>query len=165
MELTPLALVRRDGILPQARLVEALAGEPVRGSWWGHPKGKIIFAATQVLAESPDVLTTRLGGRVTWVHRDVWPLLARVVQDPVWRAKAIAALSDEARALLAEVERGEVRNPPKKPREALEARLLVAAEQVHEGHHVVILRPWRCEPAACSLEEALGELRRRGATL
>ena len=167
MELTPLALVRRDGVLPQSRLVEAIVGEPVRGSWWGHPMGKVVYAAMQVLAESPDVMVTRLGGRVTWVHRDVWPILARVVHDPVWRAGAVAALSPDARALLHTVEEeGEVRNPPKKPREALEALLLVAAEQVHEGHHVVVLRPWRFEgEVAGTLEEALAALVQLGVPL
>ena len=37
------------------RLSDAVAGEPVRGSWWAHPAGKRIFDALQLVAASPDI--------------------------------------------------------------------------------------------------------------
>jgi hypothetical protein len=61
------------------RLSDAIAGEPVRGSWWAHPAGKRIFDALQLVAASPDIVVCRLaGGRQTLVHRAAWPVLWRL---------------------------------------------------------------------------------------
>jgi hypothetical protein len=63
-------------------MAEMIAGEPIRGSWWGHPAGHAIFAALNSLAESPDVVRTRLlNGKVTLVHRRLWPALVRVADQ------------------------------------------------------------------------------------
>jgi hypothetical protein len=41
-----------------------------------------IFTIFQALAESPDILTCRLvGGKLTLVHRRLWPALARLAED------------------------------------------------------------------------------------
>jgi hypothetical protein len=78
-----LAFVRENGVVlvsakgPVPRLAEAIAGEPLKGSWWGHPKGKQIFDVLQYVGAHEDVLTCRLvGGKVTLVHRRLWPALA-----------------------------------------------------------------------------------------
>lgn len=78
------AYVRKHGVVlvsangPVPRLVEAIAGEPVKGSWWAHPKGRIIFAVLEAISDSPDILTCRLvAGKATLVHRRLWPALAR----------------------------------------------------------------------------------------
>jgi hypothetical protein len=80
-----LAFVERHGVVLQAargslpNLAETIAGGPIRGSWWGHPKGREIFLATQVVGESPDVLVCRLAhGKVTYVHRRLWPALVKL---------------------------------------------------------------------------------------
>lgn len=79
-----LAFVRRHGIVLEAAhgkapsLAEAIAGEPLRGSWWSHPKSQEIYAATRAVRDSPDVLVCRLlGTKVTFVHRRLWPALVR----------------------------------------------------------------------------------------
>ena len=60
-------------------LAAAIAGEPVRGNWWTHPRAKTIFAITRALRESPDVLVCRIvDGRIGFVHRRLWPALVRV---------------------------------------------------------------------------------------
>jgi hypothetical protein len=47
-----LAFVERQGVVLQAargplpNLAEWIVGGRIRGSWWGHPKGKEIFCAT-----------------------------------------------------------------------------------------------------------------------
>ena len=51
-------LVSAQGALP--RLTEAIAGEPIRGSWWGHAKGREIFRALNAVYESPDVVALKL---------------------------------------------------------------------------------------------------------
>jgi hypothetical protein len=79
-----LAFVRRHGVVLEAAqgkapsLAEAVAGEPLGGSWWSHPKSQEIFATTRAVRDSPDVLVCRLlGGKVTFVHRRLWPALVR----------------------------------------------------------------------------------------
>jgi len=64
---------------PVPRMTEAIAGEPIKGSWWAHSKGRQIFAVFQQLAESPEILVCRLiDGKVTFVHRRLWPALVRL---------------------------------------------------------------------------------------
>jgi hypothetical protein len=80
-----LAFVRRHGIVlqsargPVPSLAEAVAGGPIRGSWWSHPKAHEIFRVTEAVADSGDVLVCKLiGGKVTYVHRRLWPALVRL---------------------------------------------------------------------------------------
>lgn len=80
-----LLFVKRNGIVlesgrgPVPSLAETIAGEPIRGSWWGHPKGNAIFACSRAIRNSKDVLTCRLiEGKVTYVHRRLWPALVRL---------------------------------------------------------------------------------------
>ena len=80
-----LAFVKRHGAVllsargPLPNLAEAIAGEPIKGSWWGHPKGQEIYRLCEALDESDDVLTLKLvGGKVTLVHRRLWPALVRL---------------------------------------------------------------------------------------
>jgi hypothetical protein len=77
-----LAFVREHGVVLVSakgkvpKLVDAIAGEAVRGSWWGHPQGKHIFAVLQFLSNQEDVLACRLvDDKITLVHRRLWPAL------------------------------------------------------------------------------------------
>lgn len=64
---------------PVPSLVAAIAGEPIRGSWWAHARGREIFAVTRAIRASPDVLVCRLiDGKITYVHRRLWPALVRL---------------------------------------------------------------------------------------
>jgi hypothetical protein len=80
-----IAFVKRHGVVLQAArgpvpsLAEAIAGGPIRGSWWGHPKGQAIFEASEAISERDDVLVCKLiDGKVTYVHRRVWPALVKL---------------------------------------------------------------------------------------
>jgi hypothetical protein len=80
-----LAFVRRHGIVLQAArgpvpsLAEEIAGGPIRGSWWGHPKGHEIFRVADAVSESDEVLVCKLvDGKVTYVHRRLWPALVKL---------------------------------------------------------------------------------------
>jgi hypothetical protein len=79
-----LAFIRKHGVVlesargPVPSLAEVIAGEPLRRSWWSHPKSHEIFAATQAVRHSDDVLVCRLiEGKITFVHRRLWPALVR----------------------------------------------------------------------------------------
>lgn len=55
-----------------------VAGERVT-RWWSHPKGRLIFALTRALRDSPDVLTCRfIDNKITFVHRRLWPVLVKL---------------------------------------------------------------------------------------
>src|SRR5712691_10333521 len=80
-----LAFIREHGVVleaargPVRSLTEVIAGEPVRGSWWSHQKSHEIFAVTRSVRISSEVLVCRLiNGKITFVHRRVWPALVRV---------------------------------------------------------------------------------------
>ena len=146
------AWLRTRGIATLRELCDAVAGEPVRGSWWAHRAGKLIFAAASALDDDPDVITTKLvEGKVTFVHRKKWPELLAQATDPSRRREEMAKLSPAARKLLALVEkRGELRmdDPAaralRKHRAELEKALLVHSTQVHteSGKHVAVLESW-----------------------
>ena len=65
------------GTLPS--LAHAIAGEPIRGSWWGHPKGNQIYMLLNDVSDSSDVMRCRLvDGKITLVHRRLWPALVKM---------------------------------------------------------------------------------------
>lgn len=76
---------------PLPNVAELVAGEPIRGSWWAHPSSHAIYDAINTLAESPDVVRTRLvNGKITLIHRRVWPALVRTADGfPIERLAAI----------------------------------------------------------------------------
>ena len=178
-----LELLRRERVLtltpaggPRS-LVGEIAGA-VRGSWWAHPHGGLIYSIATSLEDSPEVLGAKLvRGKVTFVHSALWPQLVRVVLDPEWRRGAAKALPTAARQLLAEVEReGTLRLQGRAPaRLELEKRALVLATSEHtaSGRHAVVLRSWtdwapptlRKKARALDLARALDDLRAAGLTL
>lgn len=81
---------------PVPSVAEAVAGQPIVGSWWAHPKGKAIFAALSELDDSEDVRCFKLvDGKVTFVHRRIWPALARLASDGVIDATRVAQIQQE----------------------------------------------------------------------
>lgn len=83
-----LAFVRRHGVAlesargPVPNLADAVAGRPIAGSWWGHARGHEIWRLTRAVRDSKDVLVCRLvGGKITYVHRRLWPALVRLAGD------------------------------------------------------------------------------------
>lgn len=156
-------ILLQDPRLPS--LAAWIAGEPIRGSWWGHAEGKRIFAAAGILDDHADVATFKLvDKKVCFVHRRLWPALAAVGGARAsWQ---MDGLDEEARALLERVdEEGRVRASGKAAK-ALEERLLVAGEQVHteSGAHASELSSFarfaidRGLGALPSLDEARAEL-------
>lgn len=80
-----LAFVRKHGVVlvsahgPVPSLTTAIAGGPFRGSWWAHPESRHMYRVIEAVIDSRDVLVCRLvGGKVTLVHRRLWPALVRL---------------------------------------------------------------------------------------
>lgn len=83
-----LAFVRKHGVVleaargPAPSFAEFVAGTPIRGGWWSHPKGREIFALSRAVRASDEVLVCRLlQGKVTFVHRRLWPALVRAADQ------------------------------------------------------------------------------------
>jgi len=83
-----IAFVRTNGVVlesgrgPVPNLAEAVAGEPIRGSWWAHAKAHEIFRCSRAIRQFTDVLVCRLvRGKVTYVHRSLWPALVRLAES------------------------------------------------------------------------------------
>ncbi len=94
------AFVKQHGVVlasargPVPSIAEAVAGGPLRGSWWAHPKGHAIFAALCALDGRADVVCLRLvGGKVSYVHRRLWPALVRLARE--LGAARLAAITEE----------------------------------------------------------------------
>jgi hypothetical protein len=134
-------LLLQDARLPS--LVSLVAGGPVKGSWWGHPAGRAIFAIASALDDDDDVTTARLlAGKVTFVHRRLFAALAAVGGEKAsWQ---LARLPATARTLLRRVEAAGGARASGPPAKVLERRLLVASRQVHtaSGAHATELATW-----------------------
>ena len=147
-----LALVKRNGVVTLAAhiegvpcFVEAVTGERLRGSWWGHPMGKLIFALAEGLEDSSGVLTVKLlEGKATFVDQALWPVLLAVVLDDQWRAARMKKLSAAGKALLKKVEAASRRGEAPGPVKELEESLLVhcASEHTEKGRHEKRLTSW-----------------------
>jgi hypothetical protein len=79
------AFVERSGIVLQSgkgavpSFAAYVAGEPIRGSWWAHPAAQRIFQLAEAVIDSGDVLVCKLvDGKVTYVHRRLWPALVKL---------------------------------------------------------------------------------------
>jgi hypothetical protein len=61
-----------------ANVVTFMTGERLKGSWWSHSRAQDIFNALEALPEDQVITTKLVGGKVTFVHRSLWPDLLAV---------------------------------------------------------------------------------------
>jgi hypothetical protein len=94
------AFVQKHGVVLESAngqvpsLAQAIIGDKIKGSWWAHPRGKEIFQITRIVRESDQVLVCRLiSGKVTLVHRRLWPALVRCAKH--FRPEQIAQLVEQ----------------------------------------------------------------------
>lgn len=146
-------LLESDPKLPS--VCTLITGEPLRGSWWSHPQAQTIFQVNEQLEDHKDILITKLlSGKVTFVHRKLWPaILAIGIAREPWQMKS---LPDGTRTLLKLIDAGGSLTTDKlswpksgkmKPGDAareLEKRLLVVGSQFHTegGLHAKLLETW-----------------------
>jgi hypothetical protein len=95
-----LAFVEHHGVVLQAArgpvpsLAAHIAGGPIAGSWWGHPKGQEIYQVAEAISDSEEVLVCKLvDGKVTYVHRRLWPALLKLA--PRFRKAQLAKVWNE----------------------------------------------------------------------
>jgi len=135
-------LLLQDKTFPS--IVTIVTGESLTGSWWAHPLGHEIFRLVNEVADHPDVLVSKLlDGKITFVHRRLWPpLLAVALAGEAWQT---AGLSREGRALLEQVARERSIVSSGAASKELECRLLVHGNQIHtkSGKHQTRLETWQ----------------------
>jgi hypothetical protein len=146
-------LLLHDATFPSA--TACIAGGPIRGSWWGHAKGKLIYETLTRMED--DVVSTKLVlGKETLVHRRLWPaLVAAAACGQRWQERGLRA---DAKQLLDRIREGEAVRPDEPPAgrgsprgrkvaviaNDLERRLLVHSRSEHtpSGRHVRFLETW-----------------------
>ncbi len=151
----------QDAKLPN--VVRIVSGETLRGSWWSHRDAHRIFAVLESIEAHPDLLATKLvAGKVTFLHRRLWPaLLGVALAREAWQTRA---LSSEARALCRALDRGDSMQAAGPAARSIEVRLLACSEQVHteSGKHVTRLEPWQvwATRVRCAAPLAVGKAKR-----
>ena len=133
-------LMLQDKKLPS--VAGAIAGETLSGSWWSHPRAQEIFRCLGQLED--EALATRLiGGKVTLVHRRLWPeLIAVGASKAPWQIDRLPAA---ARRLLRSPQAPLSTPAQRAAAKELQRRLLVVADEVHtaSGRHELHLTSWK----------------------
>lgn len=147
-------LLEADQSFPSITTI--IAGTPIKGRWWGHPKGKLIFRELSDLAENPDIMITKLvSGKVTFVHKQLWSFVYAIGNaNEAWQTLKLTEMEKRLLKIInreGSVELDRVKDKPgfdsKTVSDAvrgLEKRLLIHAEQVHtaQGNHSKIMETW-----------------------
>ena len=172
-----LAILQRDGLMLMSdsslpSLVALVAGGPIGGSWWGHPRGGEIYHLANQLVDQPDVLLVKLvSTKKTFVHRRLWPAVVAVGQarerwqlDGLTEAPlALLAALDDAGCLAWDEVLPVLPPNAARPTEsvnALETRLLIHTSEVHtpSGAHARNLETWSTLVGRVGIDAALPEV-------
>ncbi|MDQ2964201.1 MAG: hypothetical protein M3R31_13770 [Pseudomonadota bacterium] len=133
-----IVLVSGKGAVP--RLTEMIVGEPIKGSWWAHPKSHQIFATLQAVTGSKEILVCRLvAGKVTLVHRRLWPALVRLAGR--FQPDQIAQVREE------HTPSGRHANRVVPFPEWVPAEVKEEAKSISEAHALAALGQWASTPS------------------
>jgi hypothetical protein len=131
-----LEFVRKHGVVLASakgaapRLIDAIADEAIVGNWWSHPNASAIYNVLSAVQESDDVLVCKLlEGRVTLVHRRLWPALARLAEK--FMPEQIAKFTEEHTESGRHVSRT-VAFPHWVPSEVMQQAQLLSEKDVHD---------------------------------
>lgn len=145
-------LLMTDPVLPSVTSI--IAGKPFAGSWWGHPKGGLMYNISNELLDSPDILGVKLiNKKMTFVKRGHWNALASIGEANLpWQLKS---LTPEHKGLLKLTHKeneirandSRMKMPPTEVGKLitrLEERLLVHSTNEHtaSGKHVRLIKTW-----------------------
>jgi len=147
-------LLKSDPNLPSVTTLAA--GEPVRGSWWGHPMSHQMFHLLEALEDHEDAALIKLvSGKDTFIHKRLFSHLASIgMSREDWQLNGLTEAASRLLELVdthGVVKTDNLRLPglsePAKIGEAareLERVLLVRGENVHtpSGKHAKVLESW-----------------------
>jgi hypothetical protein len=93
-------LIEEHGIVlqsargPVPNIPELVVGTRIRGSWWAHPEHDEIFRVLNEAMIPGQVVRMKLvGGKITLVHRRLWPALVRLADR--FDAAQLAIIEEE----------------------------------------------------------------------
>jgi hypothetical protein len=133
--------------------IQVVTGQHPRGSWWSHPRANEIYDILNEVERHPDVLLAKLlSGKVTLIHRTLWPaLLAVATSREPWQTEGLPAVAAQWLAGFDEAEAADAEIPPasRTVTKEIEARLLAHGESEHTtgGKHETRLESWRARGA------------------
>lgn len=165
-------LMLTDPALPS--LTAIVAGRPVKGSWWGHPDGNLMYNLSNELLDSPEILAIKfINKKITFLPKNQWSEIFAIGNSQAnWQmdnlsiaqknllklVKANGSVhADDSRLKKSAAEVGKIASK-------LEERLLIFSESVHttSGKHVRVLKSWdyvmrsrKFKPKKISPEEAI----------
>ena len=140
--------ISRAGLLLQQdktrdNIVRMLTGETLATSWWNHSQAIQIFSVLERVTKHPDITRCKLiRGKVTFVHRRLWPSLYTVGSSKEgWQ---LQMLTEDERDLLDRIESTGVMANPGAATKKLEKLILVHTAQVHSssGKHITVATSW-----------------------
>lgn len=134
--------------------VTMITGEPIKGSWWGHPQGNFIYNSLNQFLDRPNILELKfLNRKTTLMEARHWGALVTIgSSEAPWQTLGLSALhlqlfnevrtqgvlrTDEYRSSLTVSEIGKLASK-------LEERLLIYSESIHteSGKHARVLYSW-----------------------
>ncbi len=128
--------------------IQVLTGQFPRGSWWSHPRANDIYDILQSVEHHADLLLAKLlAGKVTLIHRALWPALLTVAtaREP-WQTEGLSAVGRQWLASFDEAQATGAAVPPvsRTVAKEMELRLLVFADSVHtpSGRHETRVDSW-----------------------
>jgi len=125
---------------PAARLIDAIAGEAISGNWWSHPRANAIYNVLAEVSECQQILVCRLvNGKITLVHRRLWPALVCLAQR--FAPQQLAQVKEQHTASGRHVSL-DVPFPEWVPPEVAQQ-----AQALGEPEAAVLLEPWLSAPA------------------
>jgi len=145
-------LLLTDKHLPS--LVTLVANEPIKGSWWGHPKGNLIYNLAGDFEEREDVLAVKfISGKITYIGKKYWDHLYSIgTSHDDWQLKKTSV---QAKNLLKKVNEAATLRADEVPRKTtseigklakeLEKKLLIYTDDIHteSGKHMKVLQSWK----------------------
>lgn len=145
-------LMCHDSNLQSATTI--IANEPIKGSWWPHRDGSVIFHTLGNILDSKDVIAPKLiNGKVTLLYKELFPYFNSIVSSPKnWQ---IDNLKEDCKIFLRDVQKngGCLRSDEYKWEgdrklgdviRDLEKKLLVYSLEIHtdSGAHAKIIHTW-----------------------
>lgn len=93
-------LIEEHGILlqsargPLPNIPELVVGARIRGSWWAHPSHDEIFTVLdQAMIPGMVIRMKLVGGKVTLVHRRLWPAIVKLADQ--FQPEQLAVIDEE----------------------------------------------------------------------
>jgi hypothetical protein len=125
-------LLVTDPVLPSVAGI--VAREPVRGSWWSHPKSHEIFSLLERLDAGGGVLLVKLvSGKQTFVDKTLWrDFFSVATAKATWQTRG---LSPTDRSLLRRVETGDPVRAGSQTRIDAAVRVLAKENSLSGGVH------------------------------